>query len=139
MKKIMLSIFMVIVFSLTSVIPFNSSYLYASENGSSKAPFTDIERHWAKQIIIEMANQGIFKDTIEKKFYPDRAITRGELCSMIFKACHLKLKTPEIYDVSKLYNDVKNTDEYASALFNLASRKIIDITGQFEAQKPVMR
>ncbi|MCZ1268507.1 fibronectin type III domain-containing protein [Paenibacillus tundrae] len=57
--------------------------------------FVDIEKNFARDQIIDLANRGILKGTSVNKFEPDRAITRIEFVSMIVRALDISSDVDE--------------------------------------------
>jgi hypothetical protein len=127
MKKILLALV------LTITIIFTNSLAFAEEiKGSQEAEvkFTDISNHWAEESINKVVNKADFAG-IDGKFLPDKAITRSEFVLMLHKALGINIAYFKATDIREFYDDVKNEDKYASALYDLATLNIIDIKEHF--------
>lgn len=75
---------------------------------SPEKEFEDIEGHWAKTEIEELADKGIITGVTETAFEPDRNITRAEFTTLIAKAFKLQAAGENIYQ------DVPEEAWYAS-------------------------
>lgn len=127
MKRIILA------FVLMITIIFTNSLAFADEiKGSQEADmkFTDIENHWAEESINKVVDKDDFAG-IDGKFLPDKAITRSEFVLMLHKALDINIAYFKATDISEFYDDVKNADVYASALYDLVTLNIIDSKGHF--------
>jgi hypothetical protein len=122
MKRIILA------FVLTITMVFSSLMAFADEINGSQATdmkFTDIANHWA----VESINRVVDKDDfarLDGKFLPDKAITRSEFVLMVHKALGINIAYFKATDIKEFYDDVKNEDVYASALYDLVTLNIID-------------
>lgn len=74
-----------------------------------KIIFSDIENHWAKEIILSMYEKGIINGKGEKLFMPDGEITRAEFASIIARLYNLE--TGE-----NAFNDVSDDDWFKDAV-----------------------
>ncbi|SCX82181.1 S-layer homology domain-containing protein [Alkaliphilus peptidifermentans] len=72
---------------------------------SFEKEFKDMEKHWAKEYVRESTSRLITNGVDEDRYEPDRAITRGELTSIIVRALGLTSKGG-----SNSFADVKNSD-----------------------------
>jgi len=57
--------------------------------------FSDIGRHWAKESIVRLNEQGIANGD-NGKFYPDRPLTRAELMAFVDRAFGLRAAGPDV-------------------------------------------
>jgi hypothetical protein len=56
----------------------------AAQNTDESLPFNDIERHWAKEAIMQSYEDGLLTGVGEgKTFEPDRGMTRGEFMALL--------------------------------------------------------
>lgn len=58
----------------------------ASAVGGDTPSFTDIEGHWAREVILSLAKEGIVSGYADGTFRPDAPITRGEAVALVYKA-----------------------------------------------------
>ncbi len=58
----------------------------ASAVGGDTAIFTDIENHWARDIILSLAKEGVVSGYPDGTFRPDAPITRAEAVALVYKA-----------------------------------------------------
>ncbi|MGD6875882.1 S-layer homology domain-containing protein [Bacillus infantis] len=106
-------------------------------NGSDTAVFKDIpEGYWAYTEIMDLANKGIIKGyPDQKRFYPERTITRYQAASMIVKALNLPLSSsPSVFE--DVADDFPGRAEmmtvYQFGIFNGSN-------GQFNPGEPMKR
>lgn len=82
---------------------------YLSYSGDKKVFFSDIEGHWAKKAIEEMAGAGMIQGYPDQTFRPDRAITRAEAVSLL-NSCFGRITKPRSLEGShyqiKSFSDV---------------------------------
>jgi len=102
--------------SITKVIPAGNYYLALGTGtilkgriaaGTERISFEDIENHWAKNAIIQIAERKIIFGIDGKTFAPDRDITRAEFAAIIVRALDLKYSGSDL----KL-SDIKASDWY---------------------------
>ncbi|WP_179136091.1 S-layer homology domain-containing protein [Paenibacillus sp. 32352] len=62
--------------------------------GSAAASFSDIDGSYAKNAIMELANQGIVTGVEDHKFYPALTITRQDFAIILAKALQLDVSNP---------------------------------------------
>jgi uncharacterized repeat protein (TIGR02543 family) len=55
-----------------------------------EAGFEDVENHWAKEAILDMGARLIVNGTGDRRFEPDRGITRAEFAAVLARALGLK-------------------------------------------------
>lgn len=60
------------------------------ENNTQVVNFTDLEGHWAKSAIENMASRGIIKGYADGSFKPSASITRGEFATLLARAFEMK-------------------------------------------------
>ena len=124
MKKIILA------FVLMMTMVFTNTLAFAEETKGSldkDMKFTDIANHWAVESINKIVEKDDFASA-DGKFLPDKAITRSEFVLMLHKALDIKIAYFKATDINEYYDDVKNEDVYASALYDLVTLNIIDIS-----------
>ncbi len=79
----------------------------------SSSQFSDIEKHWAKDYIIALLNEGIVKGMTDTKFEPDSSLTRAQFLMMLSKVSdgeNLKV-TPTVQ-----FSDVKSGMWYTDCI-----------------------
>ncbi|HSH34834.1 S-layer homology domain-containing protein [Schnuerera sp.] len=98
--------------------------------------FKDIESHWAKKEIQEMATMGYIKGSNDE-FNPDNDITRAEFVAIMVRI--LGLDTFEMDDIP--FNDVKSTDWFAKDVVSAEKEGIIKgyEDGTFKPNSPIER
>jgi hypothetical protein len=107
----------------TILAPHNS--LYAVVEMQEKS-FGDIQQHWAKKEIEQLASRLLIKGTSAGIFHPDSNITRAEFTSLLSRALGLEMHTTD----SK-FEDVPSNKWYAQAIHAAVQANIID--GQTES------
>lgn len=55
-------------------------------SGDKAATYRDLKGHWAKTAIENLAAAGIFDQTVDRCFYPDRIMTRAEIAVALARA-----------------------------------------------------
>jgi hypothetical protein len=96
-------------------------------NGSSgtavkhEVKFTDIDKAFNKEQIIELAEAGIILGVSDKSFEPDRSVKRAEYVSLIVRL--LKLDTTQSTGTG--FKDVKSTDWFASSIAAAVANKLV--------------
>lgn len=83
------------------------------------ANFKDTDNHWAKDAINRWSDYGVVKGS-NGEFRPDSAMTRAEFAQVLANLLHL----PDAPS-SVSFNDVADTDWFASAIKNCAAAGII--------------
>lgn len=129
------------IFTLIAAIISSSALGYADQNKGSQnadSKFTDIKGHWAEESINRIIDKDFYlvKDS---KFQPDKAITRGEFVLMLHKALDIQIVYFKATDITEFFDDVKNEDVYASALYDLVIANIIDDKEHFYPDKNLTR
>jgi len=101
---------------------------------SPKKGFEDIEGHWAKADIEELAGRGIITGVTETTFEPDRSITRAEFTTLIAKAFKLQASG------ENSYSDVAEEAWYAPYVMAASEAGIVTgYEGAFRPQDLVTR
>ena len=85
----------------------NSSYALVWHSKT----FADVEGHWAKNAVNDMASRMIVNGVDESRFHPDAAVTRAEFAAMVVRALGLPAGGTRL-----TYSDVKAGDWYAGVL-----------------------
>lgn len=103
------------------------------ENGAS---FTDIEKSWAKDIIVSLADQGLIKGLTDTTFGPSEKITRAQFTVLLARA--LDLPT-EAYAAT--FSDVTEKLNWAVAEIEAASKAgiVTGDNGKFYPEKSISR
>jgi len=101
-----------------------------------KSEFTDIENHWAKDVISLLNASGIIKGITETTFSPDTSITRAEIAVLLARA----FGKNEIGGVSA-FSDVSENDWFFAAVNSLNKLEILSGTGEnmFSPYKNITR
>ena len=90
-----------------------NSFLYSSANMGSPR-FSDIDKHWGKDDIINAAKNLIVNGYPEGDYKPDGKLTRAEFTAMLTRALYHTL----IVDKAKIktYGDVKSSDWFSESI-----------------------
>lgn len=110
-----------------------------AQNTAKVPGFKDISGHWAEKVIIEMASKGIIQGVGGNLFQPDRSMSRCEFAYIIDKAFDIQIRYFAAPDITRVFNDVRNEDWYASALYDLHTAGIVDDKTAFRPKEPVTR
>jgi hypothetical protein len=94
----------------------NSTYFVIG----SKKTFEDVQAHWAKEEIDEMASRLVISGVSKEAFAPGRDITRAEFAAIMNRALGLG---DAVY--SDIFNDVDAGDWFAGAVSSIYSYGII--------------
>ncbi|MEK3722566.1 S-layer homology domain-containing protein [Paenibacillus sp. FSL H8-0034] len=94
----------------------NSSYALVL----SPKTFADVENHWSKQDVNDMASRQIVQGVTNEAFQPDKAVTRAEFVAIMVRA--LGLKPGLGTDAPK---DIQVSDWYAGVVQTGVSYKLI--------------
>ncbi|MFD0675693.1 MULTISPECIES: S-layer homology domain-containing protein [unclassified Paenibacillus] len=86
----------------------NSTYMVVVNNMT----FADIQNHWAKDSIEQMANKMIVQGVSPDKFAPDQSVTRAEFAAILVRALGLSQATSG----KTSFQDVKANDWYSGAV-----------------------
>lgn len=83
--------------------------------------FSDVERHWAKLAVNDMASRMVVNGVDESRFQPDAAITRAEFAAIVVRALGLA-------DNGKTaaFTDVKSDEWYVGAVAKAQEYGIIE-------------
>ena len=90
-----------------------------------KAPFTDIDNHWAKAAIENAYGYGIIAGYPDKTFRPNNTITRGEFAVMLYKLTNLDVSKASAEAPAIPFTDVKKSYFGYEAISALYSQNII--------------
>ncbi len=110
----------------------NSYYALISIQSNMK----DIDKHWAKDSINELASKLIVKGNEASQYEPERNMTRAEFASIIARALGLKPGTGK-----NTFKDVKNTDWFCPYIEIANEYGIISGLGKgnFAPMQPITR
>jgi len=111
----------------------NSTYLLIY----SPKTFKDIEKHWAREAVDDMASRLVVNGAGEDRFEPDRDITRGEFAAIVVRALGL-MRPGTGKDV---FSDVSKDAWYYDAVTIAYEYNLIAGygNGQFEAMDKITR
>jgi uncharacterized repeat protein (TIGR02543 family) len=73
--------------------------------------FADVEGHWAKHAVNDMASRMVVNGVDENRYQPDAAITRAEFTAIIVRALGLANNVKAV-----AFTDVKSSDWYVGAV-----------------------
>ncbi|WP_083448426.1 InlB B-repeat-containing protein [Lysinibacillus macroides] len=93
------------------------------EAPSPSVTFSDIERHWAKDMIEELTAQGIIQGFEDGTFRPNEAISRMHVAALIGRAFTFEPKRE-----AEKFSDVSPTHPYYEAIMTLQQAGIVDGT-----------
>lgn len=82
--------------------------------------YSDIEGHWAQDVIERMRSNGIMSDRDFKEFAPDKPVTRGEIAAFIVKLLDIK----EQYEIQP-FKDVNFTHPFREHIIKAYNNGII--------------
>ncbi|WP_179281277.1 InlB B-repeat-containing protein [Paenibacillus sp. XY044] len=85
--------------------------------------FADVEGHWSKQAVNDMASRMIVKGTDENHYNPDAVITRAELAAIVVRA--LGLSDNDSGNGTR-FSDVNSADWYAGAVAKAVEYGLIE-------------
>jgi len=134
MKKILLSFVLIASLLAGSIQMFAEGVIAKNED----MKFTDISKHWAMDSINKVVDRDAFADK-DGKFMPNKTITRSEFVLMLHKSLNININYFKAPDITEYYDDVKNEDVYASALYDLVTLNIIDIKDHFNPNAALTR
>lgn len=98
--------------------------------------FTDISKHWAKEVIEIAAMKGIVGGYADHTFRPDQSLTRAQATSIIVRALDLKPKSTKVaFDDVAYYAESTKADIQAAYEYGLVS----GVNGHFMPNKPITR
>ncbi|GGH18500.1 carbohydrate-binding domain-containing protein [Paenibacillus segetis] len=98
--------------------------------------FIDVnEKHWAVQIIKQLAAKHIIEGVSDTKFAPDRFITRAEFAALIVRALDIEAKG------KAQFSDVGASDWYSSAIAAVSEVGIVNgrSTSKFDPNATITR
>jgi len=87
--------------------------------------FSDISGHWAKDTIIDLADQGYIKGYTDKTFKPDNSMTRAEFLTILMNSMEVKSST---YTTNS-FNDISK--HWAKDTINEAVRQGIIVKSEY--------
>ncbi len=108
----------------------------SSVKEKAKIVFTDLKKvPWAEKAIEKLLAKGIIKGNAEKRYYPERDITRGEFVGMLIKVLGLNA------DFTDNFTDVQKYDEYYQQLGTAKALGIIqgESCNRFRPKDPILR
>ena len=98
--------------------------------------FSDIDGHWGKREIEEMAIKGIVKGTEAEKFSPDKNIKRADFILLLMRALGINADN----NVGSQFTDVTQADYFAREISKAGAAGIIDINGtEFKPNEAILR
>lgn len=99
-------------------------------------PFTDIEKHWAKEEILRAYHAGLFKGTTPTKFAPNESVTRGMFVAVVYR-----LAGEPAVEKGAEFTDVPSQSYYAPAVAWAFEQGVTNGTSQttFSPNKRITR
>lgn len=125
--------------SLTAVIKsLTASGMFAVVAARTETSFRDVQTHWAKEAIADLAGRWIVGGNGEGSFEPERKVTRAEFSAMIVKALGL---SGTVAADSITFRDVSAGAWYASSVQTASAYGLVSgyPDGSFGAQEPISR
>lgn len=103
-------------------------------NTSAKITFDDINNHWSKDIVNQLASKGIVNGFEDGNFYPDGYVTRAEFAKLIINA--LGIQTSAGND----FSDVNRNDWFYSYVYAAKNASLINgFEGMFRPDDRITR
>lgn len=98
--------------------------------------FMDVEQHWAKEAVNDLASRMVINGVDQTHFQPDAAMTRAELSAIIVRALGLA-----DHGATTVFRDVKSGDWYSGAVAKALEYGIIQgyEDGTFKPLKTISR
>ncbi|WP_158232492.1 S-layer homology domain-containing protein [Sporosarcina sp. P13] len=119
-----------------SIHNINKVYTLDSEPAEPPVVFTDISKHWAKEVIELAAMKGIVGGYADHTFRPDQSLTRAQATSIVVRMLDLKPKSTKMaFDDLAYYADSTKADIQAAYEYGLMS----GVNGHFMPNKPITR
>ena len=140
-KKYLLSLMMVsVLFGAVqaSAVSSQDTLLIATNDGTSNHYYSDVADTWCEKWVSQYGYSDIFGNS-DDLFSPQKPITRMEFARMLHRALAININYFAATDISEYYNDVSNSDEGASALYDLVICGIIDTKTSFSPTEPLSR
>lgn len=75
-------------------------------------PFVDIEKHWAREDILESYYGGLFKGISETRFAPEQAMTRAMFVTVLYRLAG----EPEVENLTTSFTDLEADGYYCTAV-----------------------
>ncbi|MBR3934742.1 MAG: S-layer homology domain-containing protein [Clostridia bacterium] len=103
-----------------------------------KGNFSDMQNHWAKLDVSQLANAGIVKGVSETEFNPEAMVTRAEFAELLYR-------TMAITDsaMNSKFADVDKNEWYFNSVNVLSEKGYIPqemiANGNFDPNKPITR
>ena len=101
--------------------------------------FTDIEDHWAKEVIQDMAKAGIIQGYGDDTFRPEKEVTRAEAVEMVFKALGRKMDPKAYEKLDNNFSDVSNEAWYVNQVLEASNEyqyKVVDGVDEIVVEEP---
>ncbi len=129
---------MIVISLLLAVAPMTSLPVSAAAKADTGSAYSDISGKWFTDAVTKYGYTDIFSDG-SSKFNPNQKITRIEFVQLLHKALGISINYFAAPDVSRDFDDMKNTDVGANALIDLATTGIIECGGSFNPDKQLER
>ncbi|MPM03542.1 hypothetical protein SDC9_49809 [bioreactor metagenome] len=104
----------------------------------STISYTDVHGGWFEAWTTKYGYPDIFSSS-DGCFHPDTSITRMEFARMLHKALDININYFAPTDIGDFFDDVKDSDAGAGALYDLAVCGIVDVQGSFRPTQALAR
>lgn len=107
-----------------------------SKPGAKETVFKDLDGHWARADVEEMAGLGLVKGVSTTEFAPNRTITRAEFATLLVRAIGL----PNLGTSDAVFSDVQVNKWYYESVVLAAKAQLVSGYGErFGPDDPVTR
>ncbi|MDF2923304.1 MAG: hypothetical protein K0R57_2218 [Paenibacillaceae bacterium] len=89
----------------------------------SKTAFSDVENHWSREVVNDLASRLVLQGVNEREFAPDRAVTRGEFAAIIVRSLGLATESGA---ARAAFKDINGGEWYAGAVGAAAAYGLIN-------------
>ncbi len=123
---------------LTGAVALSSTFTFAQSADNKKNEFNDISKHWCNSAVQMLMEKNVMPFTGEK-FSPAKAITRGELVSLLHDALGIQIEYFAAPQIKDYFSDVDQNASYSSDLIDLVTANIIEKGGKFNPGSSISR
>lgn len=96
------------------------------EPESEPIAFTDTENHWSKEFVAEAVKLGIFKGYTDGTFRPDKAVTRGQFVTVLYRMAG----SPEVSEEAPFTDIAGQSEEFRRAISWAYSKGYVNGKGE---------
>ncbi len=119
---------------MNEVINKTTEKIIQTDLANEKGYAADAQVHWAKEYVKNVLENDIMAVDSEKKFYPDKTVTRSEIIKYLFKT----MKYTET-EYKNEFSDVSADADYSGALQTFVDKEIISKDVNFRPDDNVSR